>query len=587
MKAPMQFVPGWIRNYRRELFAADLLAGLVVTVLVVPQSLAYAMLAGLPPQVGLYVSIFPVIAYALLGSSMTQAVGPVAITAIMTFSLLSPLATPGSPPYIALAASLSLVSGMIILAAGVLRLGFLSQLLSRPVVSGFISGSAVMIILSQIKFLLGVDIGGTNSWRTLYSLYEKASQANLTTLLIGGTALMVLLASRQGLANALVRLGVTPQRAAVPVRLMPLIVLALATAAVVALDLDRKDGVAVVGQVQEGLASFSFFVPTAQGLKALILPAVILAIIGMVQNITMAQALAIKRRERVDANRELIGLGASNIVAAFYGGMPVGGGLSRSAINVATGAQSPLASIVSALAMLGLVAAGTHWFARLPLAVLAASITSAAIGMIDCKSLRQAWSYDRVDALALLGTAIGVLILGLQEGIALGIGFSLATLLYRASTPHIAVIGRIPGSEHFRNIERHGVETLPRVLFLRIDENLFFGNLNAVEARLAAELERAPDTQDVVLVMSAVNRVDTTAMEVLTAINDDLAARNIRLHLAEVKGPVQDRLGNSPLWQALSGEVHLSVNSAFERLGPLEFRPPDKRPPRARGPLPQ
>jgi len=581
----MQLLPEWIKKYRSELFTADLIAGLIVTVLVVPQSLAYAMLAGLPPQVGLYVSIFPVLAYALFGSSMTQAVGPVAITAIMTFSLLSPLATPGSPAYLALAASLSLISGMMILASGVLRLGFLSQLLSRPVVSGFISGSAVMIILSQIKFLLGVDVSTSNTWQTMYSLYQQASQTNPTTLLISGPALIVLLASRQWLGSTLVQLGVTPQRAGIPVRLMPLIVLAVATSAVVVLDLDRKDGVAVVGNVQEGLASFSFFIPTVEGLKTLMVPAAILALIGMVQNITMAQALAIKRRERVDANSELIGLGASNIVAAFYGGMPVGGGLSRSAINVAAGAQSPLASIISALTMLCLVAAGTHWFARLPLAVLAASIVSAAIGMIDCKSFRQAWAYDHVDALALLGTALGVLVLGLQRGIALGIGFSLAALLYRASTPHIAVIGRIAGTEHFRNIERHGVETLPRVLFLRIDENLFFGNLNAVETRLGAELEKAPDTQDVVLIMSAVNRVDTTAMEVLTAINSDLAARNIRLHLAEVKGPVQDRLVNSPLWQALSGDVHLSVNSAFERLGPPESHMSDTRPPRARDPL--
>ncbi len=586
MKAPMQLVPGWIRNYRRELLSADLLAGLIVAVLVVPQSLAYAMLAGLPPQAGLYVSIFPVIAYAVFGSSMTQAVGPVAITAIMTFSLLSPLAAPGSQAYIVLAASLSLLSGILILASGVLRLGFLSQLLSRPVVSGFISGSAVMIILSQIKFLLGVDIGGSNSWQTLQFLYEKAAQANPTTVLISGIALLVLFASRQWLAKALVRIGVPAQRAAFPVRLMPLIVLALATLGVVAFDLDRDRGVAVVGNVQEGLASFRFFVPSVALLKTLLLPALILALIGMVQNITMAEALAVKRREHVDANSELVGLGVSNIVAAFYGGMPVGGGLSRSAINVAAGAQSPLASIISALTMLCLVAAGTHWFARLPLAVLAASIVSAAIAMIDWKSLRQAWSYDRADALALLGTLIGVLILGLQEGIGLGIGLSLAALLYRASTPHIAVIGRIAGTEHFRNIERHGVETLPGVLFLRIDENLFFGNLSAVDARLGTELEKAPDTREVVLVMSAVNRVDTTAMEVLTDINRDLTARNIRLHLAEVKGPVQDRLANSPLWQALSGEVYLSVNSAFERLAALATRAPDTRPRPARDTLP-
>lgn len=563
----MQFLPRWIRTYPREQFSTDLVAGLIVTVLVIPQSLAYALLAGLPPQAGLYVSIFPVIAYAFLGSSMTQAVGPVAITAIMTFTVLSPLETPGSPHYIALAASLSLFSGVLVLAFGVLRLGFLSQLLSRPVVSGFISGSAVLIVISQLKFLLGVKVTGATTWQVISSLAGSVSQTRPMTLLIGGVALAVLYSSRKWLSNALVKTGLSSRNAGFVVRLMPLIVVVLATLLVIKFDLDQKHGVAVVGTVQEGLASFTFFAPTLDSLKILTVPALILALIGMVQNITMGQALAIKRRERIDANRELVGLGTANIVAAFYGGMPVGGGLSRSAVNLAAGAQSPLASIVSATAMLGIVAAGTHWFARLPLAVLAASIVIAAISMIDIKAFRQAWSYDRADALALLGTGLGVLVLGLELGIALGIGLSLATLLLRASTPHIAVIGRIAGTEHFRNVERHGVETIPGVLFLRIDESLFFGNLSAVESRLGAELEKAADVHDVVLIMSAVNRIDTTAMEVLTDINRELGSRKIRLHLAEVKGPVQDRLVRSPLWKALSGDVHLSVNDSFELLG--------------------
>lgn len=561
-----RWLPRWLSAYPRQHLTADLLAGLIVTVLVIPQSLAYALLAGLPPQAGLYVSIFPVIAYALLGSSMTQAVGPVAITAIMTFTVLSPLATPGSPQYIALAASLSLFSGMLILLFGTLRLGFLSQLLSRPVVSGFISGSAVLIVISQFKLLLGVNASGASSWQVVRSLAENASSAKPATMLIGGAALLILYAARRWLAAALERAGLAPVKAGFVVRLMPLLVVVAATALVVEFDLDRRNGVAVVGRVQEGLASFTFFVPELATLRTLTVPVMILALIGMVQNITMAQALAVRRRERVDANAELIGLGAANVVAAFYGGMPVGGGLSRSAVNVAAGAQTPLASIVAGVAMLAIVAAGTHWFARLPLAVLAASIVIAALGMIDVKAFRQAWSYDRADALALLGTALGVLLLGLELGIALGIGLSLATLLVRASTPHIAVIGRIAGTEHFRNVERHGVETIPGVLLLRIDESLFFGNLAAVESRLAIELEKAAETRDVVLIMSGVNRVDTTAMETLCDINSDLVSRAIHLHLAEVKGPVQDRLVNSPLWKSLSGEVYLSVNAAYEAL---------------------
>jgi len=566
MSEPWQLLPRWIRAYPRQHLTADLLAGLIVTVLVIPQSMAYALLAGLPPQAGLYVSIFPVIAYALLGSSMTQAVGPVAITAIMTFTVLSPLATPGSSQYIALAASLSLFSGLLILLFGTLRLGFLSQLLSRPVVSGFISGSAVLIVISQLKLLLGVSASGSNSWQLIRSLAENASSANPVTVLIGGVALLLLYVSKKYLAAALGRVGLSSVKAGFVVRLMPLLIVVAATVLVVDLELDRSHGVAVVGSVREGLASFVFFVPELATLRMLTVPVLILALIGMVQNITMAQALAVRRRERVDANAELVGLGIANIVAAFYGGMPVGGGLSRSAVNVAAGAQTPLASIVAGVFMWCIVAAGTHWFARLPLAVLAASIVIAALSMIDVKAFRQAWSYDRADALALLGTALGVLLLGLEQGIALGIGLSLATLLVRASTPHIAVIGRIAGSEHFRNVERHGVETIPGVLLLRIDESLFFGNLAAVESRLAIELEKTADIHDVVLIMSGVNRVDTTAMEVLSDINSDLVSRAIRLHLAEVKGPVQDRLISSPLWKSLSGEVYLSVNAAYEAL---------------------
>ncbi len=564
MSLATKFMPQWIREYPRERCADDVLAGLIVAVLVIPQSLAYALLAGLPPQAGLYVSIFPVIAYALWGSSMTQAVGPVAITAIMTYSVLSPLQVPGSAQYIALAAVLALMSGVLIFAFGALRLGYLSQLLSRPVISGFISGSAVLIVISQLKYLSGIAVTGTSTWQVLQLLVSRSAEANPATLTMSAVALGTLLLARHSLASWLMHLGMRSNAAAYVVRVMPLVLVSVATVLVTVLDLDAKAGVAVVGQIASGIGDVRFFIPDLAALHVLAVPALLIAFIGMVQNITMAQSLAIKRREKVDANRELMGLGTANVVASFYGGMPVGGGLSRTAVNVAAGARSPLASVVAALAMLGLVALGTQWLARLPLAVLAANIVVAALTMIDLQSLRQAWSYDRADALALLGTAGGVLFLGLEQGIALGIGLSLATLLLRASTPHIAVIGRIAGTEHFRNIERHGVETIPGVLFLRIDESLFFGNLSAIEARLSLELDHARAIQHVVLIMSAVNRIDTTAMEVLTDMNRDLQERGIRLHLAEVKGPVQDRLVRSPLWTALSGSVFLSVNAAFE-----------------------
>lgn len=560
-------IPAWLADYPRRHLRDDLAAGIIVTILVLPQSLAYALLAGLPPQAGLYASIFPAITYALLGSSRVQAVGPVAITAIMTLSVLAPLAPPGSPEYLGLAAALSLLSGIIVLACGLFRLGFLAQLLSRPVINGFLAGSAVLIIFTQAGHLFGQPLADHSPAAIVAALAgAAASGGHPPTLAVGLASLLILAFARSLLPGLLKRCGMAPGHAAFCVRLMPLLVILAATLAVIRYDLDTRRGVAVVGNIAAGLPGFAFFLPAMETLHRLLIPALLMALIGMVQNISMAQALAIKRRERVDANRELIGLGAANAVAAFYGGMPVGGGVSRSAVNVAAGAQTPLAGIVSAVAMIAVVAGAAPCFSRLPLAALAASIMVAAATMIDLKALRDAWNYDRADAAAYLGTTLGVVLLGLERGIGLGILLSLATLLLRASTPHIAVLGRLPASEHFRNLERYGGDTIPGVLLLRIDESLFFGNLGAVEARLTQELAKAPATRDVVLIMSAVNRIDATAMETLNDLNRDLLERGIRIHLAEVKGPVHDRLVRSPLWKSLSGRVFLSVNDAFEAL---------------------
>lgn len=560
----MDLLPAWIRNYPRHHWRDDLLAGLVVTILVIPQSLAYALLAGLPPQSGLYVSILPAMVYAWLGSSMVQAVGPVAITAIMTYSVLSPLAAAGSTAYLQMAAMLSAASGLLMAACGLARLGFLSQLLSRPVVNGFVTGSAVLIVLSQLRFMLGVDIHATTTLATVRSLMEQAGHANPATLLLATLAAAALAGARWGLRPW-----------PIAMRIAPLLILALATLAVAGFDLDLRQHVAVVGRIQLDGAVSGLVLPDAGQLQALVGPTLLLSFIGMVQCITMAQALAVQRRERIDANRELIGLGAANVAAAWIGGMPVGGGLSRSAINVAAGAQTPLAGLVSGLCMAVLLFTGADWLARLPLAALAASIMVAAIGMIDLKALRRAWAYDKADAAAFAGTALGVLALGLEKGIAIGIGLSLTTLLWRSSAPHIAVIGRLPGTHSFRNVDRYTTETLPRALFIRIDESLFFGNLQAVETRLGQELGRQPETSDVVLVMTAVNRIDTSAMEVLSDMNRDLHARGITLHFAEVKGPVQDRLMRAPLWNALSGHVFHSVPGAFQSLQEKHGHPPD------------
>jgi SulP family sulfate permease len=563
MNALTDMDPHWLRRYRPERLAGDVVAGIVVAALVLPQSLAYPLLAGLPPQAGLYVSIFPVVAYALVGSCMTQAIGPVAITAIMTYAVLSPIAAPGSGTYLALAALLSLASGLLMLACGLLRLGFLAQLLSRPVVSGFISGSAVLIVISQLKIILGVHAPGTTAGQALATLIPALPRTNVATFVIGLATMAALMASRRWLAGLLTACGMAPTAARFVERLTPLAVIAAATALVATLDLDATAGVAVVGTLPTGLPPLGLTLPGLADLGQLAVPAVVLALVGMVQNISMAQALASRRHERVDPSREMVGLGIANIVASCSGGMPVGSGVSRTAINVAAGAETPLAGIVTAAVILVIAVFGAAAFERLPLSVLAANIVVAALAMIDVATLRRVWRYDRADGAALLATAAGVIFLGLQEGIILGVGLSLVAVVARASRPAVVVVGRLAGSEHFRSIERYDVETLPGVLFLRIDEALFFGNLAAVEARISAEIDRDPAVADVVLVLSAVNRIDATAMELLADIATRLADRSVRLHLAEVKAAVREPLVGTPLWRAVAGRIHLSANTAF------------------------
>ncbi len=558
---PRSLLPCWLRHYPRPALADDLVAGLIVAVLALPQSLAYALLAGLPPQAGLYVSILPAFAYAWVGSSMVQAVGPVAITSIMTLTVLAPLAAPQSPEYVALAAGLSLLTGALLVLASLLRLGFLAQLLSRPVTQGFLTGSAILIVISQAHHVFGIA-----HLADLPAFLRDLAAGRLSpTAQLGIACLLAMAANRHLLGRLLHRFGFPARRAAFVVRLMPLLIVGLATLAVIQGNLASR-GVTIVGSIESGLPPLQWIWPEEAKLGHLALPALIMALVGMVQNIAMAQALAIQRRERVSANREILGLGVANLVAAVHGGMPVGGGVSRTVLNVSAGARTPLASMVTAAAMAAIVLAAAPAFASLPLAALGATIMVAAFSMIDFRSLRTAWAYDRIDAASWLGTAGGVLFLGLEQGIAIGIALSLIALIVRASTPHIARLGRLPGSEHFRNVERYAVDTLPQALFLRIDESLFFGNLAAVETRLGSELLQSPQIRHVVLVMSAINRVDTTAMETLCDINRNLAEQGIALHLAEIKGPVQDRLKRSPLWPALNGRVFLSANEAFEAL---------------------
>ncbi len=566
MKNSAVIGPRWLRLYRRDWLGQDLVAGLVVAVMLVPQSLAYAMLAGMPPVTGLYASILPLIVYALFGSSMTLAVGPVAVTSLMTAAALTPLYPAGSSLYVAGAMALALMSGIALLALGALRFGFLAQLLSRPVISGFTTGAGVLILAGQIAPLLGIDGAGGGALRQLAGLIAAPLSLDGATTTLGIAALALLLLAKYRGPTWLQRFGLSANAAAIAARLAPMAVILLAVAAVAAFDLDTRFGVAVIGAIDAGLPLFDLPSLRAVAWPELIVPALMIGLVSFLGSLSMAQSLAARRRERIDANAELRGLGVANVASAISGAFPISGGFARSVVNFAAGARSPLAGVVSAVLMALVLLGATGLFTRLPLAVLAATIIAALASLVDIPEIRRTWRYDRSDAAALIATALSVIALGVERGLLIGIALSLLTLLWRAGHPHIAELGRMPGTEHFRNVERHRVETLPHALLLRIDENLFFGNVEALERRVGQLLAGRDGISDVVLALSSVSHIDTSAMESLRELNAALLHRNVRLHLAEVKGPVMDRLRRSPLPGELSGDIHLSLQRAFVAL---------------------
>ncbi|MCG2584477.1 SulP family inorganic anion transporter [Massilia sp. TS11] len=541
----------WLFHYRREHLAGDLIAGAVVAMMMIPQGMAYALLVGLPPATGLYASLVPCAVYALIGTSSTQSVGPMAVISLMTGAALAPLAAPGSGLYLVLSAQLALLVGVCLLVCGLLRLGFLSQFFSRPVMSGFTNGAVLLIIWGQLQ----VACGGA------------VFAPHLPSLLLAACAVALLLAARRWGAAGLRALGLGAKAADIGARLAPMLVLLLSIAADLA-GVFAGRGVALAGEVPRGLPALNLATSPAHW-HALLQPAALIAFIVFVVSMSSAQALAIRRRETLLPDRELLGLGAANIGSALAGGFPVTGGLSRSAVNAAAGAHSQLASLVAVL-LLGLALyAPTGWLALMPLPVLAATILVAVANMLEWGTLAAAWRYDRADALALLATFGGVLLLGVQSGVLIGVALSMATLIWRESRPHIAVLGRVAGTEHFRNVQRFAVETQPGVLLLRVDADLFFANTGAVTNRIEQELERHPATRHLVLVLSAVNGIDTSALFALEELNAALKARGIGLHFAEVKGPVMDRLRGSRLLAQLHGRIFLSTAMASTELGAL------------------
>lgn len=555
----------WGRGYSRDSFANDAVAAVIVTIMLIPQSLAYALLAGLPPEAGLYASIVPILLYAVFGTSRALAVGPVAVVSLMTASAVGQVAEQGTAGYAAAALTLALLSGGLLMLLGVLRLGFLANFLSHPVIAGFITASGLLIATSQLGNILGVQTGGHTLIELLRSLFEKLGEVNLPTTVIGIAATAFLFWARKGLKPALKRLGLRSRMADIAAKAGPVAAVAVTTLVTWGFGLEEH-GVAVVGDVPRSLPPLTMPALDPSLVSTLLVPALLITVIGFVESISVARTLAAKKRQRIDPDQELIGLGAANLGAAFTGGYPVTGGFARSVVNYDAGAETPAAGAFTALGLAVAALALTPLVYFLPKATLAATIIVAVLGLVDLSILWRSWTYSRADFAAVLATILLTLGLGVEAGVTAGVAISIGLHLYKTSKPHVAEVGLVPGTQHFRNINRHSVATRPELVTLRIDESLYFANAQFLEELIQNRVADESPVRDVVLMCSAVNEIDLSALESLESINARLTAIGVHLHLSEVKGPVMDRLRKTHFLDALNGRVFLSQWDAWVAL---------------------
>lgn len=566
-------ISDWLTSYTGQEFRDDLFAGIITAILLVPQGIAYAILAGLPPQLGLYASILPPVLYALLGTSRTLSVGPVSIAAIMIAGALTApeVSALGNPVHSALI--LSAESGLILLLMALMHMGGLVNFISHPVLAGFTSGAALLIMASQIPQLAGLKTPSCGIDAACYSEYFSGAAIN-ATLLISVSALALLLFFGKPITAILKKLHVKPALNTAISKCGPLLTVILATTAVSYFDLAGQL-IAVVGSVPSGFPELGVgFLSESLAHSAwvraeLLLPdAAFIALIAYVESVAIAKVTANLRGEKISPNQELIALGAANIAAAVSGGMPVAGGFSRTMVNFSAGARTQMAMLIAA-SILGLaVIFFSQWFANIPKSALAAIILVAIFRLVRIKHIFHTWRYDRGDGIAELVTLLGVLILGIEEGITLGIILTIGSHLRKTSHPHIAVVGRIPETEHFRNIKRHSVETWHHLLLVRIDESITFANINYIEDYLAAEIRRQPNTKHVVLIFTSVSDIDTTALEALEQFNHSLQASGKTLNISEAKGPVMDKLEKTDFLEQLKpGKVFFRTEDAVKELG--------------------
>ncbi|GAB02318.1 SulP family inorganic anion transporter [Acinetobacter sp. NBRC 100985] len=543
----------WLKHYQYNSFKADLIAALIVLAMLVPQGMAYAMLAGLPPVMGIYASILPMIIYAFTGSSTTLSIGPVAIISMMVFATLNQLFPVASEAYIEAACLLAILVGIISFILGIFRFGFLIQLISHPVIQSFIIASALLIALGQLKFLLDIPIKANNIPEFIFSLVQNIHQLSFLSISFSLAAISMLILLPKVIPSSFIA------------KTTPLLLVISSIVMVYLTSLDQH-GLKTVGVIPTGLPNFHFPTWDFALVQKLLPSAFMIAMISFVESLAIAQATALQKRDDLNSNQELIALGLANIAAGINSGFAVSGSLSRTVVNADAGAKTPMAGVLSSLFMIAVSLYFTGLFQNLPLTVLAATIFVSIWKLVIFNPFYETWKYSKADGLAMIATFLGVTCIDISTGLIIGIVLTFILLLWRISRPHIAVIGLIEGTQHFRNVSRYDVVTIPTIASFRIDENLSFLNAHVLKGYIITELSHNKAVKHVVINCSSISNIDLSALEMLEELNRELLILDIKLHLSEVKSPVMDRLVDSKLIKELTGQIFLSHYQAIQYL---------------------
>lgn len=565
----MSFMPliGRLKTYDADTFRADAVAGLVVLFITVPQVIAYAFLAGMPPETGLYGAILALACYSLFGSSRALAVGPTAIVAMMTLEASRAFGEPGSAEFQSAVIQLTMLTGALLVFLRVVNFGSVISFLSHAVVTGFISAAAILIITNQIPSLLGLPSSQDTSMVGVSRyLIESISTINSVVVGISMVAILILFYSKLWFAGHLSRLGVGSAVADSLAKVAPMYVVVLGVLTVGFLSPEVGADIAVVGAIPEAMPGFALVLMDFSTAQQLAPSALLIAMVIFMESTSIGTAIASKSREKIDANQELIGLGAANLGASLVGSFPVAGSFARSIVNYSAGAVTPVASLITALLVVLTLLMFASAFHDLPKGVLSAIIVVSAIQLIDISAIKKIFRFNAADSITFLFTFACVLALGVESGVLTGVVISFVLLIRSSSKPHIAVVGRVGDSEHFRNVERHDVMTAPNVLALRVDESFYFVNTRYIERFLFSEIADRQEVDHVLLICTAANFIDISGLEMLETLSENLAEIGVTLHLAEVKGPVMDKLKETGFYKNMTGQVYFTTDLAMKDL---------------------